>query len=319
MKTLLWEKFNLNFGRIINEIDDYEKIISFASLPSYQFNILFYGCNGFPFDLYIDEIIKRKFDIKTGHLYKTEHIWNKTIIYNENQYFIEIDLDNPNMCSRKFHQISDMLISIIKTKTIDNKKHLIIIKNIDKLDDCFYSFRIILERYTNNCYFFCTTTRINKIENPIKSMFFMFRMRLFTIKEIQFIFNNYLECKLNQDFILNVNKNRDIIFAIFISQTDINEPLLVSSDFCIYNYPPIKTLILNKKKSLALTDIRQLSYKYCQYNYKICDIVQDLLLLFKHKRELILNLGVKIEILLNQSNKGREPIYIEALLCQVLI
>ncbi len=317
MKISLWEKFNFNFSRIMNDIDEYKKIIDFASSPSYQFNLLFYACKGFPFDLFIDEIIKRKFNIK--NLYKTEHTWNKTIIYNENQYFIEIDLDNPNMCSKKFHQITEMLLSIIKTKTVDNKKHLIIIKNIDKLDECFYSFRILLEKYSNNCYFFCSTTRINKIENPIKSRFSMFRLRLFTLNEIHMIFDKYLEFKLNPNFISNVYKNRDIIFAIFVAQTEMNEPLLVTPEFCLFNYPPIKTLVLNKKKSLSLNDIRQLSYKYCQYNYKICDIMHDLFLLFKNKRTFILNIGIHIEILLNQSNKGREPIFIEALLCQVLI
>lgn len=319
MKLSLWEKFHFNFGKIVNEIEDYKRIIDLASYPFYQYNILFYACKGFPFDLFIDEIIKRKFNIQTTYLYKTEHIWNKTIIYNENQHFIEIDLENPNMCSKKFDEITYMLLSIIKTKTVDNKKHLIIIKNIEKLNEHFHSFRILLERYSNNCYFFCFTTKINNIENPIKSRFSMFRLRLFTLKEIQNIFNNYLECDLNKDFISNINKNRDIFFAIFIAQTEINEPLLVSPDFCHFNYPPIKTLVLSKKKSLGLMDIRQLSYKYCQYNYKICDIVQDLLLLFKNKRDIILKTAVKIEILLNQSNKGREPIYIEALLAQILI
>ena len=107
-----------------------------------------------------------RFNIK--QIYRKELLWNKTIIYNENQYFLEIDLDNPSM-PRKLNNLNDMLLFIIKTKTINNEKHLIIIKNIDKLNENFFAFRIILEKYYNNCYFICFTNRISKIENPIKS------------------------------------------------------------------------------------------------------------------------------------------------------
>ena len=58
------------------------------------------------------------------------------------------------------------------------------------------------------------------------------------------IFDKYLEIKLNANLIKN--NCRNIIFAIFIAQTEINEPLLVSDDFCNFNYPPINTFVLNK-------------------------------------------------------------------------
>ena len=155
----LWNKFQMKFGDIINNIDEYKKIIDYSI--SLNQNLLLYSYIGFPIDLYIDEIIKRKF--KINNIYRKEMLWNKTIIYNENQYFFEIDLDNPNM-PRKLNNLNDMLLFIIKTKSINSDKHLIIIKNIDKLDEIFFAFRIILEKYYNNCYFICFTNRINKIE-----------------------------------------------------------------------------------------------------------------------------------------------------------
>ena len=226
----LWNKFQMVFGEIINEIEDYKKILEYSII--YNKNLLLYSYIGFPFDLFIDEIIKRKFNIK--QIYRKELLWNKTIIYNENQYFLEIDLDNPNM-PRKLNNLNDMLLFIIKTKMINNEKHLIIIKNIDKLNENFFAFRIILERYYNNCYFICFTNRISKIENPIKSRFFLFRLRLFKPEEIQMIFNKYLKIETNK----NLSNNRNIIFHIFIAQTEKNEPLLITDELCNLHYPPL--------------------------------------------------------------------------------
>ncbi len=305
----LWNKFNDNFREIIQNIDDYNKILKFSI--DFSYNLLFYSCVGFPFDLFIDEIIKSKFGI--SQIYRKEILWNKSIIYNENQYFFEIDLDNPNM-NKKFKDLTEMLLFIIKSRNINNKKHLIIIKNIDKLNEYFFSFRIILERYYNNCYFICTTNQISKIENPIKSRFSLIRFRLFTNNEIQSIFINNLKIPLNNWLIKN--NCRNIFIAIFIGQVELNEPLLVNEDFCNLTYPPLRDFL---KSKYTLIDIRQLSYKYSQYDLNIKDLVMDLLYINKHKKNLIIENAILLELLLIQSNRGREPIYLETLLNQLLI
>lgn len=307
--TLLWQTFIQNFRNIINDIDDYKKIFDFA--VNYNNNLLFFSYKGFPFDLFIDEIIKEKF--KISHIYRNELCWNKTIIYNENQYFFEIDLANPLM-PKKFNYLKEMLLFIIKSRCVNNNKHLIIIKNIDRLNEYFFAFRIILERYYNNCYFICTTNHISKIENPIKSRFSLFKFRLFKPNEIQMIFKNYLNCPL----LPYIQDKRDIFFAIFISQTIKYEPLLITQDFCNLNYPPLRTFLDSKYN---LNDIRQLAYKYSQYDLTIKDLTLDLLYLNKKRgREIeIIETSVKFEKLLLQSNRGREPIFIEALLNHLLI
>jgi len=305
----LWNKFIINFRKIIEDIDEYNKILNFCI--NYNYNLLLYSTIGFPFDLFIDEIIKEKF--KISQIYRKEHTWNKSIIYNENQYFFEIDLNNPNI-TKKLNELNEMLLFIIKTRSINNNKHLIIIKNIEHLKDFFFSFRIILEKYYNNCYFICTTNYISKIENPIKSRFSLFRFRLFTNKEIQLIFNKYLDNKLTSYLI--DNNCRNIYFSIFIKQVELNEPHLINTDFCDLNYPPINTFI---KSKYNLNDIRQLAYKYSQYDLDIKDLILDMLKINKNNKQNIIKLGVLFDLLLIQSNKGREPIYIEALLNQLLI
>ena len=136
----------------------------------------------------------------------------------------------------------------------------------------------------------------------------------FTNNEIIHIFNKYLNVNLHP--LLIKNNCRNIIFAIFICQTYIYEPSLITEDFCNFNYPPIVSFA---NSNYTLNDIRQLSYKYCQYNLSIKDLTLDLLKISKKKYQLIIEESVKIEHLLNYSNKGREPIYIEALLCLLFI
>ena len=74
-----------------------------------------------------------------------------------------------------------------------------------------------------------------------------------------------------------------------------------------------------------LNDIRQLSYKLSQYNLSIQDIILDLIKIYKEmnynneKIKEIIDIGADIDYILTISNKGREPIFIENLLCQILI
>uniref|UniRef100_A0A6C0CHS4 Uncharacterized protein n=1 Tax=viral metagenome TaxID=1070528 RepID=A0A6C0CHS4_9ZZZZ len=299
----VWINFKNNFNNIISNFHEYDLILK--SYSKYEYNLLFYSCIGFPIDLLIDEFLKVKFN---NNINKKELIWNKNIIYYENQNFFEIDLNNPNI-SNDYSFLTEMLLFIIKNKSVSNKKHLIILKNIDKLNEYSYIFRIILEKYYNNVYFICSTNKICKIESPIKSRFSLIRLRLFTIDEIKIIFNNYIKEKL-------LIENRNIIFCIFLAQVNINEPLLITNDFCNFNYPPIQAFVNYK---FDIYDIRQLSYKLSQYNLSIFNITMDLIKIYKKKSVEIIKAAAEIDYLLTISNKGREPIYIENFLCQVLL
>jgi len=304
----LWMKFKNNFKNIICDIPEFN--IIYQTYSFYEYNLLLYSYIGYPVDLLIDELIKKKFDIT--NLNKKELIWNKNVIYYENQYFFEIDLNNPNIPS-DYSFLTEMILFIIKNKPVVNNKHLIILKNIDKLGEYAFAFRIILEKYYNNVYFICTTHKISKIESPIKSRFSLIRLRLFTDEEITRIFNKYL----GETMI--IKNNRNIIFCIFLSQVNINEPEILNEDFTNYNYPLINKFIQSK---YDIYDIRQLSYKLSQYNLSISNITMDLIKIYKDNEEKkleIIRIGSEIDYILTISNKGREPIYIENFLCQILI
>lgn len=308
--TNYWSIFKNNFKNII-EMDEYYNNLLNLSYKS-NINMLLYSIYGFPIELFVDEIIKKKFNIT--YIYKVEYTWNKNIIYYENKNFIEIDLSNPNM-SKDFSILNDFLLNIIKLSNIINNKHFIIIKNIDYLSNYFFAFRILLEKFSKNAYFLCTTYKISKIEAPIKSRFTLFRIPLFTHDNIKKIFENN-NIPLHKYLI--ENKTRNIINAIFIAQVEKNEPELITYEFCNYNYPPLFDFI--EKKDYSIENIRQLSYKCCQYNLSISQLTNDLLLK-KNKKNIheFIKQACSIDNILVKTNKGREPIYIEALLSQYFL
>lgn len=311
---MYWNIIKDNFKNIIDDNEYYSKKLDFIS--NYNNNILLYGSYGFPMDLYIDEIIKKKFNIDI--IYKTENIWNKSVIYNYNKHFLEIDMMNPNI-NKDFNNIYKFISNIIKTKHVVNNKHFIIIKHIDLLKNNYYDFRIILERYSNNVSFLCTTHNTSCIEIPIKSRFTTILIKNFTFEDIIAIYSKYLKISINKYLI--EDKTTNLVKTLFISEVEKYNNSLVTKQYCTLNYPPLYDFIkeFNKRKD-NLENIREFSYKCFQYNITISHIVQDILKIVPNKQKFeIIKIGAEIDYSLCKTNKGREPIYIERLLCQILL
>lgn len=334
-----WGKLEDNFLSIIENIKEYNIILK-SILISTNNNLL-YTPIGFPIDLMVEIVLKKKFNIKTK-IYRTIHVWDKALIYSENQYFIEFDMMNPEN-HKNMEKITRFLLHIITCKNISMNKHLIIIKNIDLLSKLFYDFRILLEKFSNNIIFICTTHYISKIEQPIRSRFSTFRIPLFTHQDISEIFVNHLHIQMNDKLV--EDKTRNIVKAIFISEIEGHAEghEILTPEFIKFNYPPFADFVKTyNKKNNNIEEIRELSYKCCQYNISISNITQDFIKLVDYgdyyinikyskipkkkyeiyKNELksdILKTGTSIDYLLSQTNKCKEPIYIEKLLCNLIL
>jgi hypothetical protein len=347
-----WDKFEEVFPDIIKDNKKYKLILDNILLSSN--NKLLYTPIGFPIDLLLNLLLIKIFNI-VAPFNKTEHIWDKSIIYVENQYYIDIDLMNPENI-KNIEKITSFLLHIISSKNVKMNKHYIVIKHIDLLSKLFYDFRIILEKFTHNVIFICTTHYITKLEMPIKSRFSSFRIPLFTYEEIKEIYSKYLNISMN-DY-LSETKTRNIIKAIFISEIERHPSSteILTKEFVEFNFPPFVDFIKNyNKHKNNLDDIRALSYKCCQYNISILQIIQDFVKLVDYgsyylnirytydfynvsnvsnvsndnnkeisiiKNKLkyeIIKIGIDIDYLLSQTNKCKEPLYIENILCQLLI
>lgn len=335
-----WDKLEEVFPNIINNNKRYRLILENILLSSN--NKLLYTPIGFPIDIYLNMLLKKLFNI-TYSFNKAEHTWEKSVTYIENQYYIEIDIMNPENI-KNIEKITSFLLHIISSKNVKMKKHYIVIKHLDLLSTLFYDFRIILEKYSHNVVFICTTHFITKLELPIKSRFSTFRIPLFTFDEIQDIFSNHLNISMN-DYLLEI-KTRNIIKALFISEIERHPSSedILTKDFVEFNFPPFVDFIKNYNKNKNnLYDIRSISYKCCQFNVSILQIIQDFIRLvdygtyylnirYSYKYDIdnietiknklkfeIIKTGLDIEYLLTKTNRCKEPLYIENLLCQLLI
>lgn len=332
-----WSTFQSIFSTIINRYSTYNTLLE--EISDTPHNILIHCVYGFPIDLFIDEVIKHRFGIETASIYKTNAVWGKNIPYIENQHFFEINMMNPDI-PKDLSFLTDMILEIIKTKNVNDTKHFVIIKHIELLKELFFDFRILLERYSNNVTFLCFTHSISQIEMPIRSRFNIFRVPLFTNEQIHEIFKDYLCLQVPKFFPRN---SRDILHVIFLSDVEHHEPLLITDSFCKYKFPPLYDFVIAyDAKKENLENIRTLSYKCCQYNVSVKDLVQDFLLLLEETTLLekisyqrilkkqyetyknnmkcyVIRYGADIDHKLCQTNKGREPIYIEAFLCDVFL
>uniref|UniRef100_A0A6C0LLI8 Uncharacterized protein n=1 Tax=viral metagenome TaxID=1070528 RepID=A0A6C0LLI8_9ZZZZ len=332
IKTI-WDKLEDVFPEIIRDHERYEMILKKIQLSPN--NKLLFAPTGFPIDLYLNLVLLRILNIDAP-FNNTEHIWEKSIIYVENQHYIEIDLMNPENI-KNIEKITPFLLHIISSKNVKMKKHVIVIKHIDLISTLFCEFRIILEKFSHNVVFISTTHYITRIDAPIKSRFSQFRIPLFTFEEIQTIYRNNLGISMN-DYLVET-KPRNIIKALFLSEIERHPASaeLLTKEFVELNFPPFVEFIkaFNKNKN-NLEDIRGLSYKCCQFNISILQIVQDFVRLVdfenyyinirgchdKDKNKLkcdIIKIGTDIDYLLSQTNKCKEPLYIENLLCQLLL
>jgi hypothetical protein len=337
-----WDKLEEVFPLIIDNNNRYKLILKHILISLSSNNKLLYTPIGFPIDSFLNTLLIHFFNIKQ-HFNNTEHIWEKCITYNENQYYIDIDLMNPENI-KNIEKITSFLLHIISSKNVKMKKHYIVIKHIDLLSSLFCDFRIILEKYSHNVVFICTTHYITRLEPPIKSRFSTFKIPLFTFEEIQNIFSNYLNISMN-DYLFET-KPRNIVKALFISEIERHPSSsdVLTKEFVEYNFPPFVDFIKDYNKSKNnLDDIRMLSYKCCQYNISILQITQDFIRLvdlgtyyinirynlceniindINIKKKLkceIIKIGADIDYLLSQTNKCKEPLYIENLLCQLLL
>lgn len=330
MKTV-WDTLEEVFPDIIRDNETYRLILDNILLSPN--NKLLYTPFGFPIDTFLNIVLARVLNI-TALFNKTEHMWDKSIIYVENQYYIEIDLMNPENI-KNIEKITPFLLHIISSKNVKMKKHVIVIKHIDLLSSLFCEFRIILEKFSHNVVFICTTHYITKIEPPVKSRFSRFRIPLFTFAEIQTIFTDYLHISMN-DYLFET-KPRNIIKALFLSEIERHPTSdeLLTKEFVELNFPPFVEFIRNfNKNKNNLEDIRGLSYKCCQFNISILQIIQDFIRLVDFENYYlnikdcrdnnklkcdIIKIGAEIDYMLSQTNKCKEPLYIENLLCQLLL
>lgn len=171
----------------------------------------------------INHLTNTVLNIKDLRLYKT-HInhKNNNIEFNlhTNTAFIEFDLHNRANYDR--HIISKYLIDIIKVKNYKYDKHIVLLRNFDKLSfNAFMTLRRMMELYSPNVLFITVSNNLSKIPDAIKSRCLNIRCPILEKKELAKFTKVFLK-----DLNIDSYKTDDINKLIKSCDFDFNKMLL---------------------------------------------------------------------------------------------
>jgi hypothetical protein len=291
----LWPEFIKLFPEIVATTPPFNNITNYIlqNLEVDVPNILLHSPVGFPLNLLWNHIATKKFGVFT----KKECVFEKAAVYFETTYFFEIDFLHPSN-TKVLDVLNDLIKTIISTSCICNDRHIIVCHNIEHIHDI-YTFRVLLERYSKNALFVCTTHGLSNIESPLRSRFMSIRVPLFTHSDISNITN--MLCPKH-----DIPPTRNIYKAI--------AALAYQGEGVEYNFPPIKDFFAKRGKATVL-QVREFSNKVYAANVPFPLVVQDLL---RHLPETckanVVAKAAHIQHMMAQTNAGRQPIYYEWLI-----
>ena len=125
-------------------------------------NLLIYGSHECINDMVVKKLVSHH---NARNIRELQH---KDIVYRESKdFFIFEATGNENMLG--------CIKELISNHSVSSRRHKVVVLNIHNLHNIFFPFRILLERFFQTTQFICTTTNISKIEQPIRSRFFMIR------------------------------------------------------------------------------------------------------------------------------------------------
>lgn len=268
-------------------------------------NILFYHAEGFPMQLLLDYMFRKKY----GPFTRNQCQVSPDLEYFETQHFIEFDFHHPNFQKQSVECI-ELLKQIVRNPSVCGTRHLIVLKNIDgAIMHARQTFRVLLERFSKNALFICTTSSISKLEAPIRSRFMLVRIPLPSNEAII----NMLTCldiPVSHDVSV---ANGNIFKALLIADIIMNHP---NEDVDILSNFHFPLLGQTQVATATLETLRTISNKICQTNVPIRGIVLDLLRLMRsdHAKMDFIAEACDIEHQLACTNGGRQMLYVENLL-----
>ena len=313
----LWKCFTTNFenkvllnlpihASIVNKL---KRVLLDGGIYEVQ-NILLYGATGFPMNMIWESIFKEMFGT---NYYKNTLMWHNKLTYVETPYYFEIDMADPNN-SKELDILSVFIKEIVQHKCVHSTRHIIVINNIERLcaRRSSYSFRVLLERYSANAIFICTTTHFGSIESPLTSRCINIRVPLPTNNEIS---NIMTSLELTHHHLLISNGCRDIYFTLYVHWLSTHMPEIITEEFCNYDTLGLVDLLKNKKKN-TIEDIRNFVSKISVHDPALENITVDILNTISNtkKKSEFIKKATEIEYMFATTEGHRKPLYIELLL-----
>jgi DNA polymerase III delta prime subunit len=300
---------------LLDNIDKYYKyfdnvVINNILSNNTDFNlnhIHLYGNAGSMKNFYIYYIINKltKNTIKHDNI----KIQNELININNNnieflvttsKLFIELNIHNNNNNDK--HIITKYVMKIISNKSYQDK-HIIILKDFDKLSNlCHMALRRIMEYYNNNVLFIFVSSNLSKIPQSIKSRCLNIRCPMIDKKKLKILINHILNDynKNNTNNLELDNKQINLLiknceYDIYKILLNLETQLLSNEDYVfvdnLYNIIKIQLDYLKKTKNIinVLKKNREFIYNLIYFNYDNQIILEQFLkiLLSKYSKNIV--------------------------------
>jgi DNA polymerase III delta prime subunit len=266
------EKFDESYNFVENIAFSNFLNINLNELP----HLVMYGPNGSFKDYYLYYLIYKK----TGKYRSNLSRVNEKIVVNSNTIDFDIMISTNyteiNLARNNFYDrwiITDYIQNIIKMKPINQDRHIIVLKDLDKAShNCFMALRRIMEIYTNNALFICTATNLSHITEAIRSRCFCIRCPLQPEKSFKLFLNHYIKDKnILKNVILKSNRNINTAVMLQYKPNFVNEIVNVLDDE-IKNHHQI----MKKTKDIFIIAKlnRDFLHKILNFDYDNKDIIK---------------------------------------------
>jgi len=239
-------------------------------------NILMFGVYGFPHDLLWKEALRIRFGVE--RFAPVSCTWGKELQYTETPYYIHIDLDHPNI-PKDVEMLQEFLKSVITTRSVFSMRHVIVLENIDAMVhrcSSMNAFRVLLERFSKNVWFICTTYHISKLELPLRSRFQSIRVPLPTEDENHSVITLLDGASNSSSYVAPTTRN--LILAMAVPLYDDEYKSWISS----LTYPPLADFMLNTSLP-TIESIRSVTYKAFQCGISLSALVIDIIEICKRR------------------------------------
>ena len=289
-------------------------------------NILLYGAPGFPMNVLWEAVFMRTHNI-CARTMKRMLCWNNQVTYTETPYFFEIDFAYPHN-SKDTDTLAAFIKELISHQCVFNKRHIIVLNNIDYIccaqsqyGKQSYAFRVLLERFSHNALFICTTNNRSGIEQPLISRFLGFRVPLATTEELQNIFRA-LDLPFHP-FMLQYSC-RDMYLAMYVAWLSMYAPQHITHDMFKYkvaNFHQLVATNLKSRQKISHEELREITSKISVHDASIRDIAMDLAQDAKtdQQKSSIMECAAQIDHMCSTTESFRKPLYIELFLNSVVL
>jgi len=305
----LWGEFVERFSEFHrDEMPDHHGSLNFltqCSSPSMP-NILLSSRKGFPLDLLWGEALKRIYNLSSIPYASNHEKYEDTIPYQQCQYYFELDFEHPDI-PKDISKVVDLIKIVSLSSPIFSNRHLWILKNIECLRHSYGlgPFRILLERFSANALFICTTTQPSHLDRSLQSRFTHLRIPLLKESHLK---NILLKLNVSQELVSKLD-TRNIFLAMCYC---------CSSEFIEYsnlNYPKVTSIT-----TWTVDAVRTLAHQYSINGLTLADACHDIIQMKIKKNKMdVIEWLAKLEAKCAEGNRIREMWFIEMAFTGVFI